>query len=51
MTADFSRIRMNPLAAFAGVELQQGRVLLDADFNEQVAVVDRRLRARGAGRI
>ena len=45
MTADFSRIRMNPLAAFAGVELQQGRVLLDADFNEQVAVVDRRLRA------
>ena len=45
MTADFSRIRMNPLAALAGVELQQGRVLLDADFNEQVAVVDRRLRA------
>ena len=27
MTADFSRIRMNPLAAFAGVELQRGRVL------------------------
>lgn len=45
MTADFSRVRMNPLAAFGGVELQQGRVLLDADFNEQVAIVDRRLRA------
>ncbi|HRI18778.1 MAG TPA: DUF6519 domain-containing protein, partial [Burkholderiaceae bacterium] len=45
MTADFSRIRIDPLAAFSGVELQQGRVLLDADFNEQVAIVDRRLRA------
>ncbi len=45
MSADFSRVRANPLAAFAGVELQQGRVLLDADFNEQVAIVDRRLRA------
>ena len=45
MTADFSRLRMNPLAAFSGVELQQGRVLLDADHNEGVAIVDRRLRA------
>jgi hypothetical protein len=45
MTADFSRVRMNPLASFSGVELQQGRVLLDADYNEQVAIVDRRLRA------
>ncbi len=45
MTADFSRVRMNPLAAYAGVELQQGRVLLDADYNEAVALVDRRLRA------
>ena len=45
MAADFSRVRINPLADWAGVELQQGRVLLDADFNELVAVVDRRLRA------
>lgn len=45
MSADFSRVRIDPLAAFSGVELQQGRVLLDADFNEQVAIVDRRLRA------
>ncbi|MDH5339874.1 MAG: DUF6519 domain-containing protein, partial [Rubrivivax sp.] len=45
MTADLSRLRMNPLRAFAGVDLQQGRVLLDADFNEGVAIVDRRLRA------
>jgi len=45
MGADLSRIRSNPLLDFAGVEFQQGRVTLDADFNELVAVVDRRLRA------
>jgi hypothetical protein len=45
MTADFSRLRMNPLNAFSGVELQQGRVLLDGDHNEGVAILDRRLRA------
>ena len=45
MSADFSRIRSNPLLDFAGVELKQGGVLLDADFNELVAVIDRRLRA------
>src|SRR5687767_14153302 len=45
MGADLSRIRSNPLLDFAGVELKQGGVLLDADFNELVAVVDRRMRA------
>lgn len=45
MAADVSRIRVNPLLDFAGVELKQGGVLLDADFNELVAVIDRRLRA------
>ncbi len=45
MGADLSRIRNNPLLDFAGVELKQGGVLLDADFNELVAIVDRRLRA------
>ena len=45
MGADLSRIRSNPLLDFAGVELKQGGVLLDADFNELVAVIDRRLRA------
>lgn len=45
MGADFSRIRQNPLLDFAGVELKQGGVVLDADFNELVAIVDRRLRA------
>lgn len=45
MGADLSRIRNNPLLDFSGVELKQGGVLLDADFNELVAIVDRRLRA------
>ena len=45
MGADFSRVRLNPLLDYAGVELQQGRVLLDADANELMAIVDRRVRA------
>src|SRR5712664_3381878 len=45
MGADLSRIRMNPLLDFAGVELKQGGVVLDGDVNELVAVIDRRLRA------
>ncbi len=45
MGADFSRVRFNPLLDYAGVELQQGRVPLDSDANEQVAIADRRLRA------
>jgi hypothetical protein len=45
MSADLSRIRSNPLLDYAGVELKQGAVLLDADFNEHTAVTDRRLRA------
>jgi hypothetical protein len=45
MGADLSRVRLNPLLDYAGVELKQGGVLLDGDANELVAVVDRRLRA------
>ena len=45
MATDFSRIRLNPLLDYAGVELKQGGVLLDADANELVDIVDRRLRA------
>ena len=45
MAADFSRVRLNPLLNYAGVELKQGGVLLDADANELVALIDRRLRA------
>lgn len=45
MATDFSRVRLNPLLDYAGVELKQGGVLLDADANELVEIVDRRLRA------
>lgn len=45
MGADISRARFDALRHFTGVALQQGRVLLDADFNELVTIVDRRLRA------
>jgi nitrous oxidase accessory protein NosD len=46
MGADFSRVRFNPLLDYAGVELEQGRVLLDADVNELMAIADRGSRAR-----
>src|SRR5262245_4865862 len=45
MATDFSRVRLNPLLDYAGVELKQGAVLLDADANELSDIVDRRLRA------
>lgn len=45
MAADFSRVRIDSLLDYAGVELKQGGVLLDADANELVAIIDRRLRA------
>lgn len=45
MGSDISRVRFDPFRDFAGMVLQQGRLLLDADFNEYVALLDRRLRA------
>ena len=45
MATDLSRIRHDPLLDWAGVQLKQGGVLLDADANEAAAVLDRRLRA------
>jgi hypothetical protein len=45
MGTDISRVRHDPLKDFAGIALQQGRLLLDADFNEYVTILDRRLRA------
>ncbi len=48
MGADLSRVRFDAGRDHAGVVLQQGRLLLDADWNEQVAIVDRRLRAGAA---
>jgi hypothetical protein len=45
MGADLSRVRFDALRDHAGVVLQQGRLLLDSDWNELVAIFDRRLRA------
>ncbi|MER6187928.1 DUF6519 domain-containing protein [Streptomyces sp. NPDC001652] len=45
MGADISRVGFDPRRDIAGVLLQQGRLLLDGDFNELVALLDRRLRA------
>lgn len=45
MPGDYTRVRYNPRNDYSGVLLEQGRVTLDADVNEQVDVIDRRLRA------
>ena len=39
MTADFSRNSHRPELGFSAVRLQQGRVQLDADWNEQVDII------------
>lgn len=48
MGADLSRVRFDALRDHSGVIMQQGRLLLDADWNELMAIVDRRLRATAA---
>jgi hypothetical protein len=45
MAGDYSRKRFNPENHYQGVLRQQGRVDLDADFNEQIDILDRRWRA------
>ena len=45
MKGDFSRDSFDPAKHFARVLLQQGRVLTDADFNEQAAIQRELLRA------
>lgn len=44
MQADFSRTTFDPAKHFSSVLAQQGRVSLDADFNEQTAILLRQLR-------
>ena len=48
MSGDYSRVRFDPKNDFSGVLMQQGRVQLDADWNELVELLDRRLRAQTA---
>lgn len=44
MAGDYTRFRYNPLKDTTGVQMQQGRVLLDQDWNEYVQLQDRRWR-------
>ncbi|HEV7516228.1 MAG TPA: DUF6519 domain-containing protein, partial [Thermoanaerobaculia bacterium] len=39
MKGDFSRLTFDPLKQFTSVFIQQGRVQLDADWNEQAAIL------------
>lgn len=43
MKADFSRVTFRPERHYSGVLMQQGRVQVDADWNEQVAIQRRRV--------
>ena len=42
MAGDFSRNSVNRAAGYTGVLMQQGRVQLDADWNEQLALAEHR---------
>jgi hypothetical protein len=45
MGGDYTRFTSDPRKSHAAVLMQQGRVLVDADVNELVELIDRRLRA------
>jgi nitrous oxidase accessory protein NosD len=45
MAGDYTRFTFDPAKGFSGVHKQQGRVSLDADFNEFEEILDRRRRA------
>ena len=45
MAGDYTRFSFNPFDDFAAVLMQQGRVQLDADWNEFIEIIDRRFRA------
>jgi len=42
MAGDFSRNTFDPVRHFSGVLMQQGRVLVDAEWNEQLAIQQHR---------
>jgi hypothetical protein len=44
MSGDYSRERFDPHKGYEGVLMQQGRVQVDADWNEQVKITQRRMR-------
>ena len=45
MSGDYSRKTYDPHDNFTGVRMQQGRVQLDADWNEQAAIMLHAVRA------
>ena len=45
MGGDYSRVRFDPKNDFSAVLMQQGRVQLDADWNELATLIERRWRA------
>ena len=46
MAGDYTRLTHEPLKGYSGVRLQQGRVQLDADWNEQLDIIARRWRVQ-----
>ncbi|MGN9809522.1 DUF6519 domain-containing protein [Micromonospora sp. BQ11] len=48
MGADFSRVRFHPQRDYSGVGFEQGRLVVDAELNEEHAITDRRRRAQVA---
>jgi hypothetical protein len=44
MSGDYSKDSFDALRDYAGVFLQQGRAVLDSDWNEMVAIFERRIR-------
>jgi hypothetical protein len=45
LRGDHTRRSFDPFKDYSGVVMQQGRVLTDSDWNEQMAILGRRLRA------
>ena len=45
MNGDYSRLTFDPSRNHSSVRMQQGRVLLDSDWNEQADLINRRTRA------
>ncbi|HEX2268556.1 MAG TPA: DUF6519 domain-containing protein [Pyrinomonadaceae bacterium] len=48
MNGDLSRVTFNPLKHFTSIVLQQGRVQMDSDANEQAAILLHHLRSMAA---
>ena len=44
MSGDHTRFTFDPLKRYSGVLMQQGRVQLDSDWNEEIDILRRRIR-------